>query len=403
MVVQASGLPIDMNSASRMRSIVNRLAILVTGTYLVFVGTIVFSSEGSDFLVYYNAALAFRDGANPYDVPTYTYSPLFVQLLQPLVFFSGPQARLIWFFLQVICLAVLIAVCIRMSGSRYARQYWGLTTLCTFTAMPTYLDLVLGQVGSLMAAFIVTSYMLAQSRPFLASFLLSFSIVIKLYTAVIWFAYVQIQRWKMAYSTIVFCLLLVFVSIAISGQNGYIHFATKLMQGSAYPHTAEHNNSLFGYWLRLFTTNPFVHPLAPMAMLAYLLIAVSIILVILLTWQIGRKAAEAADHAVIFSTWICAMSLITPASGVYNFMILLLPILTLIRVNETHKQKMLSRYLFIVLMLLYMPLMSSLYSIPDLQAQRWIALYFTPPFYGLLILFILLLRTKKFVMSQGKP
>lgn len=26
-----------------------------------------------------------------------------------------------------------------MSGSRYARQYWGLTTLCTFTAMPTYL------------------------------------------------------------------------------------------------------------------------------------------------------------------------------------------------------------------------------------------------------------------------
>lgn len=36
------------------------------------------------------------------------------------------------------------------------------------------------------------------------------------------------------------------------------------------------------------------------------------------------------------------MSLITPASGVYNFMILLLPILTLIRVNETHKQKMLS-------------------------------------------------------------
>ncbi|HEX5692926.1 MAG TPA: glycosyltransferase family 87 protein [Roseiflexaceae bacterium] len=369
------------------RLLVNALACLLIVAYLAAISPLLQTDE--DFGVYYKAAQTLRAGGNIYTVQSYTYGPLFAWLFQPLAILPLSQARMGWFLVQVACLSAFIWLAIRISGARLARRYWGVVALCSFVATPTYLDLVLGQIGGCMALLTLAGYCAIRRQPWWPGWWLGLAITFKLYPALLWLGYIWRRQWRMVAMVALSCCLLLVLTAIVCGWQNVSAFASYLTQRSDYPYGSEHNVSLAGFWLRAFTNNGFVIPLLVLPVAAYAAIALSSIVVVGACVAVGQPAEELGDM-VQFSMFLCAMLLLFPASGIYNLNSLLFPILVAVRAYETYQYRSTVRWLLIVVMSLYLPPLSSLISIANIQRMSGVFLYFTPTTYSLLALFGLL-------------
>ncbi len=231
-----------------------------------------------DFAIFYKAAAAVSSGGSPFDVTGYFYSPFFAWALQPLSWLSMPAANRVWYLVQIAALAGLTTSAILASGSRLARQYWGVVWLAVVLLVPSRLDIVLGQTGSLLA-FLLVGCFAARRRPWLAGTLLTLAALIKVYPAVLWLFFL-LWRPRAARQMALVAVVLGILSIVLCGPAIHIEWIGALMGGEPYPTKAQHNDSLVGFWLRLLTANPFVKPLADVPWLAYSLLGLSSLAVI---------------------------------------------------------------------------------------------------------------------------
>jgi hypothetical protein len=252
---------------------------------------------------------------------------------------------------------------------------------------------MLGQTGGLVALMVVGSFA-ARRRPWLAGTLLALAAMIKVYPAVLWLFFLLWHR-RVARHTIVAGIILLAFSVAISGPTMHAEWIDTLLGGEPYPTMAEHNNSLVGFWLRLLTVNPYVQPLANAPWLAYTLLGVSSLAVIGGCIWIYRNQVDRHLEALHYSAWLCAMSLLAPANGIYNLMFLVLPCLAVVHTLEQRPDRTVRSTLLLVTMPCYMPLVSTFIqaAAPGVSIWHipWLALVFTPPLYALVGYFTLLM------------
>lgn len=279
-----------------------------------------------------------RAETTPDKVDAFLYPPPLAYLLQPLALLGHAQGQLIWFGLNCVALAGLVALCVRLSGSALARRYWGVVVLGTVIAPPTRLCLQLGQLGILLALLIVGGYALARRRAALSGVLLAIASIIKLYPALLALYYALRRRWSVFWWAIVGGSLLFALSLLIYGVEPYLGYVRKVLPSGYYPYAAEFNISLIGFWDRLLSASPYAVPLADLPIAARLLAVLFGALMLGLCVRAVRGAArDELEEQLRFGLWLCAMLLLSPINGSYNLVLLLFPLLAVLRYLEQHR------------------------------------------------------------------
>jgi hypothetical protein len=332
--------------------------------------------------------------ARPDKVDAYLYPPLLAYLLQPFALVSPRYGQILWFLINTSALAGFIWLCIRLSGSVLARNYWGLVVLGTLLAPPTRLCLQLGQLGILLALLIVGSFAFARRHPALSGLLLAFASVVKLYPALLGIYYLIRGPRRVAYWVCAFAIALVALSLLVYGVQPYINFVRKVLVSGYYPYAAEFNISLIGYWDRLLSASLYAVPLINAPVLARLVaIGCSIAVLAACFWS-TRIAGDRNRTQLQFGIWLCGMLLLSPVNGSYNLVLLLFPLLTLVRYLEQHRERQTRNWLIVAAALICWPPAWT-----DWQPMLYNSLHtglglllLTPALYGVVLLLWLLAR-----------
>jgi hypothetical protein len=395
---------------ARRYKLINLGALALALCWFGLIATTLIPGE-DDFGIYRRGALSFLRSGDPY-LPTvdpaaataplhaggggpvantYIYPPLLAYLFQPFGLLDARLGQLIWFGLNGAMLAGLIVLCIRLSDSELARRYWGIVALGVLIAPPTRLGLQLGQTGILLAFLLVASLALARRNPGVGGFLLALASLIKLYPAFIGLYYALRRPRSPLWWGICVGALILALSVLLYGLTPYISYLQRLRAGSYHPYAAEFNTSFYGLWARLLVPSHFGVALADLPLLASLLTGLSGLGALWLCWRAGANGSEDLEAQLQSSAWLCAMMLLSPLNGIYNLVLLLLPLLAILRYLEQHPDRAVRNWLVIATALVCIPPLWSDWSsaLSNSVHIGWGLLLLTPPFYGLLIYLLL--------------
>ncbi len=298
---------------------------------------------GVDFAAYYLASRALQQGRDIYTLSEpdwsalaataqvanyekrYLYPPLLAGVLRPMADLPFTTALLIWRLFTIAALLVA-SLCL----SQFLRQRWidPMTFAAAAFFVPTLTTLYLGQANTFVLAALAAYLLLDQRRrPWLAGVALAFGILLKP-IAIALVAYLAWQRdWKRAAALLVGLSIGLFVMLIVAGgsaQLDYVHsfFDVVPSRVATYPP----NQSVFGFWLRLFTANPWSTALADLPALATVLACLTAaglaLLAARLCWP-RRPDAFALQVGLVLVT----SSLIVPTSWYHHFTIDLIALL----------------------------------------------------------------------------
>ena len=321
----------------------------------------------------------------------YPNPPLLAYLIQPLAWLPHMLARQIWFLLNCVLAIFLVFIVLRLFSNADFVQWWGVVLLLTLLAPTTRLCLQLGQLGLWLAVLSITGYAVYQRHPRIAGALLAFGAFIKLYPGLIALYYLFGWRRAVVAWAVTSGLVLGIGSLLLHGVGPYITYAQRVLFSGFYPYEAEFNISLVGFWRRLLVRSDYGVAITNYPLLATVCVAVcAALLLALCSWLTYRFRASAQQPA-LFSLWLCAMLLLSPVNGYYNLVALLLPILVVLHSLIRQPNRNQRNSLFAALLLLNIPPTWS-------DAAPWYAfvhvgwglLLLTPSFYGIVLLFGLL-------------
>ena len=337
-------------SDTRRRAVtINRIALALAIGWLILIG-LTLTTEADDFGLFRREAVDLLETGDPYATrgdPASTapqgldaaaqraergvkYPPLFAYLFQPFGLIGHRAGQLIWFGMNLLMLAALIALCIRLSGSLLARRYWGVVVLGTLLAPPTRLSLQLGQVSVLMALLLVATGLFARRRPGVAGLLLALAGLIKLYPALIGLYFLLRGPRRVAWWSLAWAVALTAAFIPFYGLQHYRTFADVVLSSANYPYAAEFNISLLAFWNRMFAPSLYAVPLLNAPLLARGLTILSSLLVLGVCLLVRRRRDDDESRLLEYSLWICGMLILSPINGSYNLLLLLLPLLTIL-------------------------------------------------------------------------
>jgi hypothetical protein len=324
----------------------------------------------------------------------FKYAPVFAYLFQPFALLSQRQGQLLWFGINIVALAALIALCVRLSGSTLARRYWGVVALATVVAPPTRLSLQLGQISILLALLLVGVFALDRRRAPLTGLLLALAGLVKLYPALMGVFYLLRGPRRVAIWSLTSVVALVAVFIPFYGVEHYRRFAEVVVLSGNHPYTAEFNLSLMAFWNRLLAPSSYAVPVLDAPGVARLLVVASSLAVLAVCLVVRRHDDEPLSRMFEYSMWLCAMLLLSPINGSYNLVQLLFPILALLRYLELHRDNHMRNWLIVATALACWPPAWTDWQ-PALYNGLHIGLgvlLLAPAFYGLVLYLWLLAR-----------
>ena len=382
----------DEAAGARRARLLNRAGLALALLWVALIG-LTLAPDPDDFQYYWQGAAAIARYGDPYflihgnqPAVAYVYPPLFAYLILPLGWLPLRAAQLVWFGLNVLMLAALLATCVRLSGSALARRYWGVLALLALLAPPTRLSLQLGQVSILMALVMLGALALARRRPWASAALLALAALVKIYPAAL-SGYFLLRRRGVLARALVAGALLVALSLLVHGPAPYSNYLSKVVLGRDYPYFGEHNISLYGFWGRLLTASDYGVPIADVPWLARLLtLGCAAAALALCAWA-SRGPTTALAEQLRFGAWLCAMMLISPSNGAYTFVVLLLPLLGAARALELRPDRRARAWLVVGAALVCWPPAWTDWQ-PWLYNRLHIGfglLLLTPAFYGLLL------------------
>ena len=334
--------------------------------------------------------MLFHDPATGARKVFYLYPPFLAYFLQPFGLIDSLQAQWLWFGLNSIVLGLFIGACIWVSGSGWARRYWGLVVLGTLLAPPTRLSLQLGQISIVLALLMVASFGLAYRRPRMAGGLLAVATLIKLYPGLLGVYYLLCRPRKVVWWGTAIGAGVAVLPALTYGSTPYLAFLNVLLRDNYYPYSAEFNISILGFWDRLLVAGPYAVPLTEAPLLARALAAACALGVLGFCLAAPRELRAAEGRTLQVGAWLCAMLLLTPANGYYNLVLLLLPCLAILRYLELSADRHVRTWLVIATALVCIPTgwTSAHPWLYQTLHIGWGLLVLTPPLYGLLLYFI---------------
>jgi alpha-1,2-mannosyltransferase len=306
------------------------------------------NQRGVDFAVYYLAAKVLPSGINIYTLsdadwaslatqyhvpevtPPYRYPPLTAGFLAWFVGLPYPAALLAWS-----ALSVAVTLLSGLVLSRVVSQRW--IDPLVFAALTLYVPILTtvyaGQVNTFVLLGLALYLTFSQRRPFASGLSLAAGIALKPLAAPL-MAHLAWRRERRKIAAVAAGLIVVAaLSVALAGLQANLDYLANAVQLStlsvdAGPVTYPPNQSVFGFFGRLLTSNEHGAALADNAPLARLLsIAVAGLLVIgvaFLTWP-RKNGAE--TFALETGLVLVTTNLVFPISWYHHAVISIIPLL----------------------------------------------------------------------------
>ncbi|HWP29766.1 MAG TPA: glycosyltransferase 87 family protein [Chloroflexota bacterium] len=362
------------------------LALVLRVIALVQVGL----AEGDDFTPYWNGAAAVAAGQSPYawlaehrpqEVTDYIYPPLLAVLLAPATrVLDYAVARWAWLGIGVGCVLIGFWLIWRTTGltvhgpSRLAA--WALVVLLPLLLGP----LGTGQLTPLLFLLITGAHaLLVARRPVVAGGALA--------------------------GAVGGGLGLVGLTLLGVGWEPHWAYFAGVVPAQRRWFGMPLDVSINGFWTRLLMDNGFTTPVVSANALGVAAIAATTLVVLGLTgWAVWRLPAGRAPESLGFALVVAAMMLVAPINGQYNLLLAVLPLAVLAAHVQAAWPRDL-RWLLVIVLLLSLPVepcdlvvfrdaclaRGGLYE-ALVWRQGWGTLLVSGPFFGLLLLWGVLLR-----------
>lgn len=289
--------------------------------------------NGVDFVHAYEAAVAVRDGQNPYAASAawiqgykpgdllenhldfYTYAPTYALLLVPLTLLPYPAALTLWGLCIAAFLFLAIYALLRSTGARPSLTL--LLVLVTAESLTTAVraEVFLGQANLFLVACVCTAIWVRQERrPGLAGLLLALALVTKPTLLIIVVFLLWKREFKFAFVAVAgFVGLLLLPFAWLGGQTAGDLLTVWRFFSSQYL-TFTENIAPRGMLERLFTANPFVHPIVVAPAVATLLWLAIVATLLLLTLAVVSPRPMQRDNRTLLEVGmiVSALLLVSP-------------------------------------------------------------------------------------------
>jgi hypothetical protein len=317
--------------------------------------------------------------------PGFPNPPLLAYLYLPFSFVERDLSARVWFLMNCGMLAVLLWQGFQLAASRISERYWGVIVLVISCVPATYLCLLLGQLGIVLALCLVLAFRLSIRFPVIAGAIVALASVIKIYPALFGMYYLASRQWRVLAAVIVAGIVLLLIPFSIHGLTPYQAYAEKVLFGNFYPYPSEFNMSLHGFFYRLTTPNEYTRSFEGIAhLLPRLSGFFSLLVVLYCGWQTFKQHVY---RLLLLGMWLCAMQLVTPLNGYYNLVALCIPALIMLKYLPYYRSVWLNIGFSIATLCLYIsPGWPYRYpaSIPIVY-ERWGIFLLTPAFYGVIM------------------
>jgi hypothetical protein len=403
--------------------------ILVIGSLAVFgfirvLPLLVRIPEQVDFAAYYLAAQVLNSDRPLYDPiemdeaairsgginhTSYIYPPFLAALLRPLATLPYSPARTLWFGLNLGFLLASIGLLARLIGLPLVVAVP--VTLATALLPAVYYTLLFGQVNFLLLLLLTGSLYLSSLsqltrwREITAGVLLGIAVAIKLYPAILGFAFLLRRRLVAVVSMVLGVLaMLVFGVVGGNGWDNTIRYFSEGLSAFVGRGDFPTNQSIQAVLARLFsvsqyhfsvlspdnyvtiTVNPLINAPQIGSLLAYIgagFIAISTICVLAIR---VRHALEGSSLLPDYALLVTAALLITPLVWDNYYVLLLIPIFALLRYYRQSPRRSIRMALLLALLFLVLQ-----------RYWRWLSQFVASPwllafgFLGTLTLWLTLL------------
>jgi alpha-1,2-mannosyltransferase len=290
----------------------------------------------------YAGAAVLRAGGMLYDpqaplLTGYDNPPLTALLTMPLTFFDLQTAIRLFFGLNTLLLVASVAlIAISMGKYLLTYPYWLIAVALVLNLDPVLDSLLLGQTDALILLLLVICFWAyRRGRDVIAGAALGLAAMIKISPGLLVLYFLLKRQMRIVASAVAAMLLLGGVSLLSAGFEVHAMFVTeilpKLLAGSAH----FENQSLNGFFNRLFLESQFITGLAdvpPLPQARFLTMVCSLLIVGSAAYLIGRNRASQTDPRVDleFSLLVITLPLISSIAWHHYMTWYVLPFLVLL-------------------------------------------------------------------------
>jgi Glycosyltransferase family 87 len=275
------------------------------------------------------------DSDNPWFIEVNAHPPTSILLALPFAGFSFPAAFLLWNLLSAAALAASLLIIVHQLKIR--ASVWAslpVVTLLLF-CFPFWDQLIHGQLNLILLLLITGVWATARTgHPWWAGVLLGAATAIKLFPVFLCIYFLARKEWKVLAATTATFIGLTLLTGAILGPGTYPYYITSVMPRFSIFRYLWYNQSLVGFWTKLFDPaiqTPWMRitPILNSHLLALVMIGVSCVavtaIVALVSWR--ARTQPAADMA--FGLALTGMLLLTPIVWDHYTLMLALPLAVL--------------------------------------------------------------------------
>lgn len=294
-----------------------------------------------DFSCFYSAAIAYREGLNPYQnliafylTPPTPLSanltpPFFLQIISPLTLLPFSLAAPLW-GLTSFALGVFGAILsFKLSCSPlYFKKNWPVLLFIYLSMYSTLMNTSIGQLGNILLFFLMTGYYFyTRKREYGAGICWGIIISIKLFPALLFLFVLYQKRYKVFFIMLITCILAFLLPLLTYGPKIYFlyfYLLTHIMWfGDNW------NASLYGLFFRLFVDARSYHPVWLLKTVYFFCFATATLWyskkIILLQKTTPLSSKDPKDHRP-FCLTLAMMLLLSPMGWLYYFSLLLMPL-----------------------------------------------------------------------------
>ena len=284
----------------------------------------------------------------------FTYPPFFAILMRPLLLFSHAQTRILWLFLNHGLFILAIILCIAALRERVSFFEVGAIAFIALNFNPVFRNFLYGQVN--VATFFLLAaalYAFKRKAEGPAGALLGLATMIKVIPALFVLYFLYKRRWKVVIWAALTLIFLLIISVALLGIRPHRAYILRVMPLLAQGRGAGNNQSLAGFFNRLFGYDFQGEAIFNNANLARILSQAGALLFLLLSFLIIRQPAvnDRLRWNLDFSLFVLTAHIISPISWDFHLVWLMLPIITLIHLlfdrSDYHTNRLAYIFLFL--------------------------------------------------------
>jgi hypothetical protein len=270
-----------------------------------------------------------RDPHDVYFVEVNAHPPPSVLLAFPLAGFDYRAAHLAWNLLSLAALGFSGWLIARALGVPRSPR---LVLMAVFVLIgdPLHQQVVQGQLNCLLLLMITGIWRADRSeRPVLAGVLLGLATGIKLLPGVLFLYFLARRQWRVMLAGLACFTILMAATASILGLDTFSSYLTDVLPRIAEWRSLHYNNSIPGWWHKLFDPGSKGYPIIGLSLwpaLARCGAALSCATVVLLSMWAAARAKVRRDWDQAFGAAVIAMLLVSPVAWEHYSVVLVLPV-----------------------------------------------------------------------------